>query len=138
MKRCITTLLGFAVIMLLAACEPAADVASKNLSKAADNFEIVRKITFYNTWADEPMLEVTGRCSIGNHDSRGKLSITCRDGQNYTKHYLGLSGHVTFFAEQLVVANVSEYHTRVMWRPQTVLPDVDFQGDVGEVFTNRN
>lgn len=124
--------------LLLAACEPAADVASKNLSKAADNFEIVRKITFYNTWADTALLEVTGRCSIGNSDSYGKLSITCRDGNDYAKHYLGLSGHVTFFAEQLVVANVSEYHTRIMWRPQTILPDVDFQGDAGEIITNRN
>jgi hypothetical protein len=136
--RRITTLAFAAASLLLAACELPADVASKNLSKAADNFEIVRKITFYNTWADTALLEVTGRCSIGNHDSYGKLSITCRDGENYVKHYLGLSGHVTFFAEQLVVANVSEYHTRIMWRPQTIVPDVDFQGNVEELTTNRN
>lgn len=139
MKRLTTiAVLAFAAIGLMA-CEPPADVASRNLSKAADNFEIVRKITFYNTWQDMVMLEVTGRCSIGNYDSSGKLSITCKNGEGkFVKHFLGLSGQVTFVSEQIEVADVSTYHTRVLWRPQTLIPEVDVQVDVNEALRNRH
>ena len=41
-----------------------ADVASRNLSKAADNFEILRRVVFMNGIIDRYMLEIIGLCSI--------------------------------------------------------------------------
>jgi hypothetical protein len=41
---------------------------------------------------------------------------------------------VTYFAEQLQGVDVSTFHYRVMFRPQTILPDIDFQGDASELF----
>jgi hypothetical protein len=125
--------------LALTGCEKAADVASRNISLAADNFEINRRIVFYNGIGGEYILTIEGRCSLGNNDSYGKLSVTCRTGHNaYKKHFLGLSDNVTFFAEQIETADVSTYHYRVMFRPQTILPDVDFDADGGEVLRNRN
>ena len=43
MKKLIATLLATAVLV---GCQSSADVASHNLSKAADNFEINRRIVF--------------------------------------------------------------------------------------------
>lgn len=128
-----------ASVALLAACEQPADVASRNLSVAADNFEIVRRVVFYNGITDTYILTIEGRCSIGNYDSQGKLSVTCKesDGQ-YKKHFLGLSDNVTFFAEQMEVADVSTFHTRVTFRPQTIVPDIDLQVDAQEMMINRN
>ena len=71
-------------------------------------------------------LAVEGRCSIGNYDEAGELSITCKTGPNeYKKHYLGRSDNVTYFAEQLKDIDVNEYRYRVIFKPESILPDVD-------------
>ena len=125
---------AIAALPMLAACERDADVASRNLSAAADMFEINRRVVFYNGITGGYILVIEGRCSLGNQDSAGKLSVTCKTGpSNYKKHYLGLSDNVTFFAEQIEAANVSAYHYRVVFKPQSILPDIDARGDAGEL-----
>lgn len=123
---------------LVAACERPADVASRNLSMAADNFEVMRRVVFYNSITDAYILEVTGFCSIGNDNTADQFTITCKDATGFKKHFLGLSDNVTYFAEQVEGENVSTFHTRVLWRPQSILPDIDFQGDVNKLITNTN
>ena len=134
MHKIVKTLAATALLAAgLTACSSDADVASENLSKAADNFEIQRRIVFYNGITDTYILEVEGRCSIGNHDDGGKLSVTCKVGDGlYKKHFLGLSDNVTFFAEQLEAKSVSAYHYRVTFKPQTIVPDVDFRGSTSD------
>lgn len=111
-----------------------ADVASENLSTAADNFEIQRRIVFYNGITEQYILEVVGLCSIGNNDEPRKLSVTCKVGEGqYVKHFLGLSDNVTFFAEQLDTADVSVNHYRVTFKPQTIVPDIDFRGGTDDL-----
>ena len=128
-----TALSAIALLFGIAACTPA-DVASSNLSKAADNFEINRRVVFYNGITDTYMLTIEGRCSLGNNDTSRQVTITCKTGPDaFKKHFLGLSDNVTYFVEQLESADVSTYHYRVMFRPQTIIPDVDLQGDLGEL-----
>jgi hypothetical protein len=112
--------------MAVAGCSSDADVASKNLSKDADNFKIFRKVVFYNGITGEYVAEVDGFCSIGNHDSGGKLSITCKmsDGK-YIKNYLGLSDNVTWFALQTETADVSTQRYKVILKPTTLVPDFE-------------
>lgn len=126
MRKIVVVLM--AVVVLLVGCTDA-DVASKNLSKAADNFEVMRRIVFYNGITGEYILTVEGLCSLGNFDSARQLSVTCKTGKDtYKKHFLGLSDNVTYFAEQLESAKVSAYHYRVTFKPQTIVPDVDVRG----------
>ncbi len=112
----------------LTACSSDADIASDNLSKAADNFEIQRRVVFYNGITGEYMLTIEGRCSLGNHDDTGELSVTCKvsDGA-FKKHFLGLSDNVTYFVEQIDAAHVSEYHYRVVFKPEQIVPDIDLR-----------
>lgn len=125
--KLITVLLS--IVLFLSACTDA-DIASSNISKAADNFEIPRRIVFYNGITDKYMLTVEGRCSLGNADNRDQqLTVTCKVGEDkYKKHFLGLSDNVTYFAEQLEPVDVSVYHYRVTFKPQAILPDIDFRG----------
>lgn len=117
-----TTLAG----ALLGACSGPADVASANLSRAADNFEIERRIVFYNGITGEYVLTIEGLCSLGNFDAAGQLSVTCKTGPDeYKKHFLGLSDNVTFFAEQLGAAKANTYRHRVILRPTTVVPSFE-------------
>ena len=131
MKKVIATILATAV---LAGCSPDADVASRNLSKAADMFEINRRIVIYNGITGEYMLTIEGLCSLGNYDSAGSLSVTCKTGPtNFKKHFLGLSDNVTYFVEQMEPAQASVFHYRVVFKPQIIVPDIDFRGDVKEL-----
>jgi len=113
---------------VLSGCDSAANVASANLSIAADNFQIERRIVFYNTVSDKFMMTIEGRCSLGNNDKAGELSVTCQTGPSaYKKHFLGLSRNVTYFVEQMDGANVSEYHYQVIFRPETIIPDISIK-----------
>lgn len=114
------------IVMSLTSCRREADVASENISRSADSFEIQRRIVFYNGITGEYILTVEGLCSIGNNDTAGKLSITCKTGPaSYKKHFLGLSDNVTFFSEQIEPSNVSVYRYRVAFRPSTIIPDLE-------------
>jgi len=116
----------------MAACDNDAKVASHNLSRAADMFEIDRRVVFYNGVTGEYILNIEGRCSIT--DQSKQLEVTCKTGSSeYKKHFLGLSDNVTYFAEQMKGKGVSTYHYRVIFKPQTIVPDIDFRGDVKEL-----
>lgn len=119
------SIIGAGIVIGATACSSAADVASENLSKAADNFEINRRIVFINGITDKYLMVIEGRCSLGNNDKTGELTVTCKIGANeYKKHFLGLSDNVTYFVEQLEGADVSVYHYRVFFRPETLVPDI--------------
>lgn len=120
MKRLIAFIL---VSTLFVGCNDA-DVASKNLSKAADQFEIYRRVVFYNGITDNYILSVEGYCSI--KDSQGQLEVIVKtkDGK-YMKHHLGLSDNVTYFSEQLKPENVSSDHYRVIFKPKSLVPTIE-------------
>ena len=134
MKKLNTMLFALVALPLLtaSACERDAQTASRNLSVAADMFEIQRRIVFLNGITDRYILMVEGRCSI--HDDGNQLEVTCKTGPDaFMKHFLGLSDNVTYFAEQTQLADVSVYHTRIVWKPQSLVPDIDFRGDTDEL-----
>lgn len=113
------------VLLSAAGCSDAT-VASRNLAKAAEQFEINRRIVFVNVMADTYILSVEGLCSI--EDFGSKVAITCKTGPNeYKKHQMGRTETVTYFSEQLNSASVSAYHYRVIFKPQTIVPDIDLK-----------
>ena len=115
-----------ALLSVLAGCENDASVASHNLSKAADNFQIERRIVFYNGVTGEYILQLQGLCAIENDGKR--VAVTCKTGPaDFKKHFLGLSDNVTYFAEQLREADVSTAHYKVIFKPSTIIPDIDLR-----------
>lgn len=119
--------LAMTAAVALAGCTDA-DVASSNLSRAADMFEINRRVVFYNGITGDYMLSIEGLCSLGNADKNREVSITCKTGPGaYKKHFLGLSDNVTYFVEQLEAQPVSTYRYRVIFKPATIIPDIDFR-----------
>ena len=117
---------ALAATALLAGCSSDAEKASKNLSTAADQFEVQRRIVFFNGITDKYLLTIEGRCSI--QPDGGKLDVTCKIGPDqYKKHFLGLSDNVSYFVEQQDAIDVSVYHTRVPFKPEAIIPDIDVQ-----------
>lgn len=127
-KRFTYALAATALATTLAACNDA-DVASRNLSKAADNFEVTRRVVFYNGITGEYMLTIEGLCSLGAAAETKAVTVTCKTGPDaYKKHFLGLSHNVTYFAEQVEAKKASVYHYRVVFKPSVIIPDIDFRG----------
>jgi hypothetical protein len=114
-------------VAAIAGCSDA-NVASSNLSKAADNFELTRRIVFYNGITGEYMLSIEGLCSIGSATETNAVAVTCKTGPSeYKKHFLGLSDNVTYFAEQVAGAQASPYHYRVVFKPAAIVPDIEIR-----------
>ena len=115
------------LILALTACAPDdAHVASYNLSRAADMFEVDRRVVFYNGITGDYILVVEGKCSIEADTLDNQLELTCKTGPDvYKKHFLGLSDNVTYFAEQMESVGVSTYHYRVIFKPSAIIPDIE-------------
>lgn len=117
-----------ASIMALSGCDRAADVASRNLSEAGDNFELYRAVHFINTRSDKEIMRVEGYCAKDNTSTDRTLVITCREPNHlFKKHYMGLSTDVTYTIEQLESAPASVDHSRVIFAPQTLIPTVEIR-----------
>lgn len=130
MKK-LVTVLGLVLITCSSSkgCSDA-QVASRNLSEAAQNFEILRRIVFLNCITDKYLLVVEGFCSV-DHDYEGNkkvVSVTCKKGPNiYFKHYLGLAESVTYFTQQLETADVKTNRHRVVFKPSVIIPDIELK-----------
>lgn len=124
MKKALAGLL-IGVALLLGACTEA-DTVSENLSREADSFNVERRVVFFNGITDTYLLTIEGRCSIT--DEGEQLEVTCKIGEDgYKKHFLGLSDNVSYFVEQTDAEGVDPYHYKVIFRPESIIPDIDLQ-----------
>lgn len=119
-------------VVLTGCTKTDADVAAKNISKAAEQFEVPRRITFINGITDKYLLTIEGYCSVETGESAlyGSLEVTCRVVQPsgkkvYKKAYLGLSDNVSFIVEQLEPIHVSSSRYRVIFKPEAIVPNLD-------------
>lgn len=125
MKRILFALL--LVSVLLVGCSEA-DVASNNVSRQADQFQVMRRIVFVNGITDKYLLEIVGYCSLGNYDDTNELTVTCKVGKDqYKKHFLGLSDNVTYVAEQIDPITTDPFHYTIIFRPEALIPDIDLK-----------
>jgi hypothetical protein len=119
--------------LLFTGCDSAAETVSDNLSTAADNFELERRIVFLNGITDDVPLVIEGRCSIEADIEDDQLEVTCKTGPDaYKKHFLGLSDNMSYIVEQQEAADADEYRTRVMIKPEQLIPNFDLNTSVGK------
>lgn len=123
MKKIIALIL--AVICLctcLVGCTEA-DNVNHNLSQAADNFQVTRKITVYNARTDLIIMEMEGAMSLSNNTTN-ELVVTCMTGPNqYKKNYIYLNDYVIYVVEDITGTVTDPYHYKIHF--YTALPDID-------------
>lgn len=128
-KKAANVAVVLGLVAVLAGCTDA-EIASRNLSKASDQFEVDRRVVFYNGITGEYMLVIEGKCSIHADNRDAQLEVTCKTGsEQFKKHFLGLSDNVSYVVEQVESKGVSTAHYRVVFKPQTVLPDLDVRAE---------
>jgi hypothetical protein len=121
-----STLVAIVLSLSLVSCQQESDLASYNVSAAAHNFEVNRRAIFYNGITGEYILSIEGLLSVTENGDR--LEVVVKTGaREYKKHYLGLSDNVTYFVEQIESVNADPFHYRVIFRPSTIIPDVENQ-----------
>jgi hypothetical protein len=109
----------------LTGCTSAADMANENLSKAADNFEVPRRIVGINGITDKVLFSVEGFCSLTNDGA--KLDVLCKvsnDG-SVERTTLGLSDNVTYVSTQMGGKKVDMFRPRIIFRPETIIPNFE-------------
>ena len=127
MKKLYSFLAVGLIALSLTACDDS-EVATRNLIKAADNFEVNRRIVFYNGITDTYMLEIEGRCSIDLNQNNTAFNVICDVGNgNYKRHTLVLSDNVTAFVEQIEPNKVSKNFYRVTFKPSAIIPNIDIR-----------
>ncbi len=114
---------GTLVVLTGAGCQSAADKANDNLSKAAENFEVARRIVGINGITDKVLFSVEGFCS---YETDGTLQVICKEPDgSITRTTLGLSDNVTFVSTQLGGVKVSLFRSRIIFRPESIVPNFD-------------
>ena len=68
---------GLMCATALVGCSRDAQVASRNLSHAADNFQLDRRIVFYNGVTGDYVLTIEGKCAFEAVSER-KVDVTCK------------------------------------------------------------
>ena len=119
----VIVLLTIGMVALSATSCTAADNVNHNLSQAADNFEVVRKITVYNARTDLIIMEMEGYMSLSNNSS-SELVVTCKTGaKEYKKNYVYLNEYVIYAVEDITGTTTDPYHYKIKF--YTAKPDID-------------
>ena len=120
MKKILIILLCVVMFAILTGCNQA-DRVSTNVSKEADNFNVTRRVTVFNTRSDTVLLEIIGNLSIKH--SSGDVDIIVEVAPNqYRKHFVSLNDWTTYVVEDISGAYVDKYHYEVNFLPEMLIP----------------
>ena len=109
-------------ILVLSGCsDREAEKVSYNISKEADNFNVTRRVTIFNTRTDKCLLEIVGNLSV--QKSSGDIDIIVEVGEGqYKKHFVNLNSWTTYVVEDVSGAFVDKYHYEINFQPEAILP----------------
>ena len=125
-KKIFTVVLSMiSMVTILTGCQTEAEKVSYNLSKEADNFNIVRQLTVINCIGGDVLFQMTGRMSItaDTADNQLEIIVENEDG-SYVKHFVGLSDNVTYVVEDLNLGanEVEKYKYTLNFNPNMWIP----------------
>lgn len=96
---------------------------SYNVSKEADNFNVIRRLTVINARSDKPVFELIAAFSIEVDSEENQLEVICETGENeYKKHFIGLNEWTIYVVEDVSGAEVDKYRYEVNFLPESIVP----------------
>lgn len=123
MKKKVVALISCILIAgTLVGCSQA-DRASYNLSKEADNFNDVRRLTVINCLQGDVLFQMEGRMSITADVEDNQLEVIVENGKDdYSKHFVGLSDNVTYVIEDVEGTDVENTKYTLNFNPEMWIP----------------
>jgi uncharacterized lipoprotein YehR (DUF1307 family) len=130
MKKIMGVLVAVIMAVSIMGCGIEAAEATQvryNLEVAEQNFEVYRRVVFYNGITGDYILTIEGYLAV-TVDTDGDLVVTVKtDDGTFLKHYLGLSDNVTYFSEALKPSSVSDKQYKVLFKPISIVPTIELQ-----------
>lgn len=119
----LAVVIAFGSVCVFTGCREANRV-TYNVSKEADNFNVMRRLAVINTVDGKPAFEMIGRFSITADDEDSQLEIVVEVGKGvYKKHIIGLNQATTMYVvEDINGAKVSKYKYEINYLPQMIEP----------------
>lgn len=122
MKKVFLLVLAVSMLFVLTACDEQVYTVSANVSKEANNFNVLRRISVFNMRTDKPLFELVGQFSILN-SSANELEIVCQTGpEEYKKHFIYLNDWTMYVVEDLGGAGVSPFKYEINFLPEMIIP----------------
>ena len=124
MKKIIAIVLILVITVLATTGCRQATMVSYNLSKKADNFNVVRQLTVINCIGGDVLFQMTGKMSITADTPNNQLEVVVEDDGTYVKHLIGLSNNTTYVVEDLNLGDnaVSKYKYTLNFNPNMWVP----------------
>ena len=131
MKKILATIISIIILIVVigvmtigfTGCTQQSDIVSENISKQADNFNVIRQITVINCIKGDVLFQMTGKMSLYVDSSESQLEITVEDEKGaYKKHFIGLSDNVTYTVEDVTDNYVDNYHYTLNFNPNMWFP----------------
>lgn len=122
-KIIVIALLAAMSVVMLAGCRQAERV-NYNVSKEADNFNVMRRLAVINTVDGKPVFEMVGRFSIEADTEDNQLEVTVETAKDkYKKHIIGLNDATTMYVvEDINGSNVNKYKYEINYLPKMIQP----------------
>lgn len=101
------------------------DRVESNLTKEADNFNVVREVTVINCIEGDVLFQMSGRMAITADVDDNQLEIIVENNDGtYVKHFVGLSDNVTYVIEDLNLGenDVNKYQYTLNFNPNMWMP----------------
>ena len=120
MKKIIAMLMCIILMVGLVGCQSTR--VSENLRVQANNFNITRQITVFNTRTDTILFQMTGLMALHN-STENELEVIVETGAGvYKKHFIYLSDDTTYIVEDVTGAFVNKYHYELNILPEMIIP----------------
>ena len=103
----------------IGACS-AMNIVSWEVSREANNFNVVRELTVYNNVTGEIIMVAQGRISVVVDSGESQLEImVANPGEQYEKHLVGLNETTTYIVRDLAgIEDVENFEYRTVINPR--------------------
>lgn len=121
-NKLISILLVLMLCLSFVGCSEAERV-SHNISKQADNFNVLRQLTVINNVTGDTIFTMTGKFSINVDESENQLEVTVEnDDDSYSKHFVGLNDVTTYTVVDIDNNYVDKYKFTINYNPNMWIP----------------
>ncbi|MGL4389891.1 MAG: hypothetical protein ACRCTN_03250 [Carnobacterium maltaromaticum] len=121
MKKKFCSLVAVVMLLVLVGCTQS-DKVSQNISKEADNFNIIRRVTVINSRTDKIEFEVIGKISVDTSSDTKLVIVAETEDKVYKKHLVNLTEWNMYVVEDLEGAAVNQYKYEVNYMPESIVP----------------
>lgn len=125
-RKLLVTTAAVITALSMCSCSQASRV-NANLTKEADNFNVVRELTVINCINNDIMFTMSGKMSITADTVDNQLEVIVEEDGVYKKHFVGLGDNVAYVITDLGTGNNDVSSTKfkmnfnpAMWQPVEV------------------